>query len=220
MGNALRQCVFPRYSPGRVNCGVIECSASLSLPLRVDGGVSSNDFVMQLTANLFGRKVARPQHIEMSCLGAAFVAGLGTGRPEIQNPFCVSVILCAIFMSRFITRILEDQGRAEEAELHRQGVSASESPRGGSPLLGCRICARLPELGEGSASLHELVRQDVINPGRLRRHLRVDGSVSNKPNKTKPKNANLVQQNKHKMQSPKVCHIHVASVFLTAILSC
>uniref|UniRef100_A0AAQ5Y5M3 Glycerol kinase 5 n=1 Tax=Amphiprion ocellaris TaxID=80972 RepID=A0AAQ5Y5M3_AMPOC len=47
--------------------------------IRVDGGVSSNDFVMQLTADLFGRKVARPQHNEMSCLGAAFVAGLGVG---------------------------------------------------------------------------------------------------------------------------------------------
>ncbi|XP_030016653.1 glycerol kinase 5 [Sphaeramia orbicularis] len=47
--------------------------------IRVDGGVSSNDFVMQLTADLFGKKVTRPQHCEMSCLGAAFVAGLGTG---------------------------------------------------------------------------------------------------------------------------------------------
>ncbi|XP_072219100.1 glycerol kinase 5 [Leuresthes tenuis] len=47
--------------------------------IRVDGGVSSNDFVMQLTADLFGRKVVRPQHQEMSCLGAAFVAGLGVG---------------------------------------------------------------------------------------------------------------------------------------------
>lgn len=64
-----------------MSCGVIECSALLSFPLRVDGGVSSNDFVMQLTANLFGRKVARPQHVEMSCLGAAFIAGLGAGRP-------------------------------------------------------------------------------------------------------------------------------------------
>lgn len=45
----------------------------------MDGGVSSNDFVMQLTADLFGRKVARPDHFEMSCLGAAFVAGLGVG---------------------------------------------------------------------------------------------------------------------------------------------
>uniref|UniRef100_A0A3B4U8V8 Glycerol kinase 5 n=1 Tax=Seriola dumerili TaxID=41447 RepID=A0A3B4U8V8_SERDU len=47
--------------------------------IRVDGGVSSNDFVMQLTADLFSRKVARPEHHEMSCLGAAFVAGLGVG---------------------------------------------------------------------------------------------------------------------------------------------
>uniref|UniRef100_A0A8C5DMT5 Glycerol kinase 5 n=1 Tax=Gouania willdenowi TaxID=441366 RepID=A0A8C5DMT5_GOUWI len=47
--------------------------------IRVDGGVSSNDFVMQLTADLFGRKVARPQHHDMSCLGAAFVAGLVVG---------------------------------------------------------------------------------------------------------------------------------------------
>ncbi|AWP04365.1 putative glycerol kinase 5 [Scophthalmus maximus] len=47
--------------------------------IRVDGGVSANDFVMQLTADLFGRKVARLQHREMSCLGAAFVAGLRAG---------------------------------------------------------------------------------------------------------------------------------------------
>ncbi|KAF3858755.1 hypothetical protein F7725_011956 [Dissostichus mawsoni] len=47
--------------------------------IRVDGGVSSNNFVMQLTADLFGRKVSRPHHYEMSCLGAAFVAGLGVG---------------------------------------------------------------------------------------------------------------------------------------------
>ncbi|KAM3865820.1 glycerol kinase 5 [Diretmus argenteus] len=47
--------------------------------IRVDGGVCCNDFVMQLTADLFGRKIARPHHHEMSCLGAAFVAGLGVG---------------------------------------------------------------------------------------------------------------------------------------------
>ncbi|KAF7669788.1 hypothetical protein LDENG_00124330 [Lucifuga dentata] len=47
--------------------------------IRVDGGVSINDFVMQLTADLFGRKVARTDCHEMSCLGAAFVAGLEVG---------------------------------------------------------------------------------------------------------------------------------------------
>ncbi|XP_076601702.1 glycerol kinase 5 [Chaetodon auriga] len=60
--------------------------------IRVDGGVSSNDFVMQLTADLFGRKVARPQHHEMSCLGAAFVAGLGVGfwrsKEELKKLHC------------------------------------------------------------------------------------------------------------------------------------
>lgn len=55
----------------------------LSFGLRVDGGVSSNDFVIQLTADLFGRKVARSQHYEMSSLGAAFVAGLGIGMQAI-----------------------------------------------------------------------------------------------------------------------------------------
>lgn len=44
-----------------------------------------NDFVMQLTADLLGRKISRPTHFDMSCLGAAFVAGLGVGeRKEIH----------------------------------------------------------------------------------------------------------------------------------------
>ncbi|XP_020318341.2 glycerol kinase 5 [Oncorhynchus kisutch] len=47
--------------------------------IRADGGICTNDFVMQLTADLFGRKVARPTQHEMSCLGAAFVAGLEVG---------------------------------------------------------------------------------------------------------------------------------------------
>ncbi|XP_056148797.1 putative glycerol kinase 5 isoform X2 [Lampris incognitus] len=47
--------------------------------IRADGGVCANDFIMQLTADLVCRKVTRSQHHEMSCLGAAFVAGLGVG---------------------------------------------------------------------------------------------------------------------------------------------
>lgn len=75
--------------------------------------------------------------------------------------------VCVNFMSPFVTRILENEGRAEEAELLRQGVFASGSPRGGFLHLDCRISTCLPEVGEGSAPLHELVRQDVINSGRL-----------------------------------------------------
>uniref|UniRef100_A0A7N8WXW3 Glycerol kinase 5 n=1 Tax=Mastacembelus armatus TaxID=205130 RepID=A0A7N8WXW3_9TELE len=61
--------------------------------IRVDGGVSSNDFVMQLTADLFGRKVARPQCHEMSCLGAAFVAGLGKTHGCTSSKGCFYSIL-------------------------------------------------------------------------------------------------------------------------------
>ncbi|KAM4605091.1 glycerol kinase 5 [Polymixia lowei] len=57
--------------------------------IRADGGVCRNNFVMQLTADLFGRKIARPCDHEMSCLGAAFVAGLAVGfwrtREELKH---------------------------------------------------------------------------------------------------------------------------------------
>ncbi|KAJ4449775.1 hypothetical protein ANN_01179 [Periplaneta americana] len=47
--------------------------------IRVDGGVSRNDFVTQTLADLTGLKVERPTSSEMSVLGAAFLAGLHAG---------------------------------------------------------------------------------------------------------------------------------------------
>ncbi|KAI1882664.1 hypothetical protein AGOR_G00237220 [Albula goreensis] len=47
--------------------------------IRADGGVCTNDFIMQLTADLLGKKIDRPSHFDMSSLGAAFVAGLAVG---------------------------------------------------------------------------------------------------------------------------------------------
>lgn len=46
---------------------------------RADGGVSRNDFVMQLLSTLTGQSIERPVQVEMSCLGAAFLAGLAAG---------------------------------------------------------------------------------------------------------------------------------------------
>ncbi|XP_077579777.1 glycerol kinase 5 [Stigmatopora nigra] len=66
--------------------------------IRVDGGVSANDFIVQLTANLLGRKMERCRHREMSCLGAAFVAGLGTGywrsREELKKLRQADAVFC------------------------------------------------------------------------------------------------------------------------------
>jgi glycerol kinase len=47
--------------------------------LRVDGGASANDFLMQLQADVLGVPVERPAVVETTAMGAAFLAGLGVG---------------------------------------------------------------------------------------------------------------------------------------------
>ncbi len=47
--------------------------------LRVDGGACVNDLLMQFQANLLGIPVVRPQVIETTALGAAYLAGLSCG---------------------------------------------------------------------------------------------------------------------------------------------
>ncbi len=47
--------------------------------LKVDGGASANDFLMQFQADILGGKVYRPKCIETTALGAAYLAGLATG---------------------------------------------------------------------------------------------------------------------------------------------
>ena len=54
--------------------------AGLEVPLlQVDGGASANDLLCQLQADQLGVPVQRPQVLETTALGAAFLAGLGTG---------------------------------------------------------------------------------------------------------------------------------------------
>lgn len=47
--------------------------------LRVDGGACANDLLMQIQADLLGIPVVRPQVIETTALGAAYLAGLACG---------------------------------------------------------------------------------------------------------------------------------------------
>ncbi len=52
-----------------------ECLVSL----KVDGGASDNDFLMQFQADILGCEVKRPVCIETTSLGAAYLAGLAVG---------------------------------------------------------------------------------------------------------------------------------------------
>ena len=47
--------------------------------LKVDGGASANDFLMQFQADMSGCTVQRPSCLETTALGAAYLAGLASG---------------------------------------------------------------------------------------------------------------------------------------------
>ena len=49
------------------------------IQMNVDGGASANSFMMQFQADIVGTTVHRPQCIETTALGAAYLAGLAVG---------------------------------------------------------------------------------------------------------------------------------------------
>jgi glycerol kinase len=59
------------------------------MELRVDGGATANNLLMQFQANLLNCKVIRPNVVETTALGAAYLAGLAVGywknQEEIQQ---------------------------------------------------------------------------------------------------------------------------------------
>lgn len=60
--------------------GCMEKDAGLPLTaLRVDGGASANDLLLQMQADVLGIAVERPAVLETTALGAALLAGLATG---------------------------------------------------------------------------------------------------------------------------------------------
>ncbi len=75
--------------------------------LKVDGGASSNDFLLQFQADLLDVSVKRPECIETTALGAAYLAGLAcgfwNGKEELQDKW-----------------LLESEFQAEIAEEKRQ----------------------------------------------------------------------------------------------------
>ena len=54
-------------------------SSSTIRELRVDGGATINNLLMQIQADVLGVKVVRPEITETTAMGAAYFAGLATG---------------------------------------------------------------------------------------------------------------------------------------------
>ncbi|HBN6702899.1 glycerol kinase [Elizabethkingia miricola] len=64
-----------------------------STELRVDGGASASNLLMQIQSDLFGFKIIRPKTLETTALGAAYLAGLAVGFwesiDEIQSQWII-----------------------------------------------------------------------------------------------------------------------------------
>lgn len=71
--------------------GAMQKDAQITLQtLRVDGGAVANNLLMQFQADLLGVNVERPEVIETTALGAAYLAGLGVGFWKNQGEICSS----------------------------------------------------------------------------------------------------------------------------------
>jgi len=58
---------------------MIEDSGIEMNSLKVDGGAVKNNFLMEFQSNILGTEVLRPEVIETTALGAAYLAGLAVG---------------------------------------------------------------------------------------------------------------------------------------------
>lgn len=61
--------------------------------MKVDGGAAANNILMQFQADILGVAVERPQVLETTALGAAYLAGLAVkfwpGRQELSKRWCL-----------------------------------------------------------------------------------------------------------------------------------
>lgn len=58
----------------------MEADAGMPLKvLNVDGGASANNFLMQFQSDILSKPLRRPENVETTALGAAYLAGLSTG---------------------------------------------------------------------------------------------------------------------------------------------
>ena len=73
--------------------------------IRVDGGASRNDFIVQFQADMLDAEVVRPLNPEATGLGAAYLAGLAVGYWETPE---------ACFGGQKIERVFQPQMQAEE----------------------------------------------------------------------------------------------------------
>lgn len=89
--------------------------------LKVDGGASANNFLMQFEADILDTEVRRPECIETTALGAAYLAGLATGywrdRKEIKENWLLGRTFTPAMKEEKRTALLRGWQRAVKCAL-------------------------------------------------------------------------------------------------------
>ncbi len=88
--------------------------------LKVDGGASANDFLMQTQADIINAPVNRPSCVETTAMGAAYLAGLAVGywasKEEVVKNWAIE---------RAFVPSLSEEGRAEKVKGWERAVKYS-----------------------------------------------------------------------------------------------
>jgi len=103
--------------------GAMEEDSEIKLQaLKVDGGAVRNNFLMQFQSDILGTRVLRPEIIETTALGAAYLAGLAVGfwkdKEEISRSW------------KLDTQYKASMSDYEREELHRGWKKAVERSKG------------------------------------------------------------------------------------------
>jgi glycerol kinase len=89
--------------------------------LKVDGGASMNDFLMQFQSDILNVDVLRPKCVESTALGAAYLAGMATGywnsQEEIKNNWSLSKVFKPEMEQTYRDKLLKGWKRAVKCAL-------------------------------------------------------------------------------------------------------
>jgi glycerol kinase len=89
--------------------------------LKVDGGACANNFLMQFQSDILGVQVDRPQVIETTALGAAYLAGLAVGYWKNKDE-----VLTNWALSRSFTPAIDNEKKTTLLEGWHKAVKTSE----------------------------------------------------------------------------------------------
>ena len=101
--------------------GLMEKSTSIKVEaLAVDGGASANDLLLTFQSDLLGIPIERPECIETTALGAAYLCGLATGVYKSTDEIKVNRKIAKTFEPT-----MDAEWRKEKMDIWSKAVSRS-----------------------------------------------------------------------------------------------